>query len=146
MRYSSERINRIAADNRYQELINASEAKHILQFENLVRMITESHRHSLNKNITDAVLITGPSSSGKTTTSKLVAAMLRSRAFMLFSSPLMTITMIRIISGSFRESLPTPTWRNWIWSARRPLILRILKNRWVPSFPVRPSLFRCLIF
>ncbi len=81
MRYSSERINRIAADNRYQELINASEAKHILQFENLVRMITESHRHSLNKNITDAVLITGPSSSGKTTTSKLVAAMLEEQGF-----------------------------------------------------------------
>lgn len=81
MRYSSERINKVVADDRYQELINASEARHILQFENLVRMITESHRHSLNKNITDAVLITGPSSSGKTTTSKLVAAMLEEQGF-----------------------------------------------------------------
>lgn len=81
MRYSSERVNRMIEENRYQELVDASEAKHILQFENLVRMITASHQHSLNKNITDAVLITGPSSSGKTTTSKLVAAMLEEQGF-----------------------------------------------------------------
>lgn len=81
MRYSSEQINKMIDDNSYQELINASEAKHILQFENLVRMITESHRHSLNKNITDAVLITGPSSSGKTTTARLLSAMLEEQGF-----------------------------------------------------------------
>ena len=81
MRYSSERINKMIDDDRYQDLINASEAKHILQFENLIRMITESHRHSLNRNITDAVMITGPSSSGKTTTAKLVAAMLKEQGF-----------------------------------------------------------------
>lgn len=81
MRYSSERINKMVDADSYQELINASEAKHILQFENLVRMITESHRHSLNKNITDAVLITGPSSSGKTTTARLLSAMLEEQGF-----------------------------------------------------------------
>ena len=62
-------------------MIAASEGKHKLQFENLVRMITESHSRSLNRNITDAVLITGPSSSGKTTTSRLLAAYLEEYGF-----------------------------------------------------------------
>ena len=81
MRYDAEQINHIIAEGRYRDLIRASEEKHILQFENLIRMITESHRHSLNKNITDAVLVTGPSSSGKTTSAKLIAAMLEKQGF-----------------------------------------------------------------
>lgn len=81
MKYTSERINKVVADNRYNDLIAASEARHTMQFENLVRMIVESHKHSLDKNITDAVLITGPSSSGKTTTSKLLSAYLKEEGF-----------------------------------------------------------------
>ena len=81
MKYSSQRINQLVEEEKYQDLINASEARHVLQFENLVRMIVESHKQSLNRNITDAVLITGPSSSGKTTTSKLLAAMLEEQGF-----------------------------------------------------------------
>ena len=81
MKYWAERINKIVEDNKYDDLIAASESRHIMQFENLVRMIVESHKHSLNKNITDAVLITGPSSSGKTTTSKLLSAYLKDDGF-----------------------------------------------------------------
>ena len=81
MKYWAERINKIVEDNKYDDLIAASESRHIMQFENLVRMIVESHKHSLNKNITDAVLITGPSSSGKTTTSKLLSAYLKDEGF-----------------------------------------------------------------
>lgn len=81
MKYTSERINRIIEDNRYDDLIASSEARHTVQFENLVRMIVESHKHSLDKNITDAVLITGPSSSGKTTTSRLLSAHLKEEGF-----------------------------------------------------------------
>lgn len=81
MRYTAERVNYSVKENRFDDLIAASEGKHKLQFENLVRMITESHGRSLNRNITDAVLITGPSSSGKTTTSKLLAGYLEDYGF-----------------------------------------------------------------
>ena len=81
MRYTAERVNYNIREGRFDELIAASEGKHKLQFENLVRMITESHSRSLNRNITDAVLITGPSSSGKTTTSRLLAAYLEEYGF-----------------------------------------------------------------
>ena len=81
MRYTAECVNYKIRENRFADLIAASEEKHKLQFENLVRMITESHRFSLNRNITDAVLITGPSSSGKTTASKLLAAYLTEFGF-----------------------------------------------------------------
>ncbi len=81
MNYSSEHLNRIVKDNKFKDLIELSEARHIMQFENLVRMIVESHRHSLEKNITDAVLITGPSSSGKTTTSRLLSSYLKNEGF-----------------------------------------------------------------
>ena len=81
MKYWAERINKIVENNNYPYLVSASESRHTMQFENLVRMIVESHKHSLDKNITDAVLITGPSSSGKTTTSKLLSAYLKEEGF-----------------------------------------------------------------
>ncbi|MBE7056109.1 MAG: hypothetical protein E7388_01535 [Ruminococcaceae bacterium] len=81
MKYWADRINKIVVNNRYDDLITASESRHTMQFENLVRLIVESHKYSLNKNITDAVLVTGPSSSGKTTTSKLLSAYLKDEGF-----------------------------------------------------------------
>ncbi len=81
MKYWAEGINKIVESDNFNYLISASESRHTMQFENLVRMIVESHKHSLDKNITDAVLVTGPSSSGKTTTSKLLSAFLKEEGF-----------------------------------------------------------------
>ena len=58
MKYWAERINKIVENNNYSYLVSASESRHTMQFENLVRMLVESHKHSLDKNITPAHLAT----------------------------------------------------------------------------------------
>ena len=72
MLYDYRNINRYIEDGRFGELIRISEEKIRLQFETLLKLIRvkdESARESL----TDLLMVTGPSSSGKTTTANLLA-------------------------------------------------------------------------
>jgi len=71
--YTAEHVNRYASgDLDMEELIYFSESRHTLQFEML---LSEIHVADVNCNeaLTDIVLVTGPSSSGKTTFSNLLA-------------------------------------------------------------------------
>ncbi len=76
MNYSAERINNYIRENRFGELIEISEQRHRKQFEELREMIRNANKDVQHEKVTEAVLITGPSSSGKTTFAHLVAEML----------------------------------------------------------------------
>ena len=71
MFYNARHVNKFATGE-IDELVYFAEARHQLQFEML---LNEIHVADINchESITDLVLVTGPSSSGKTTFSKLLA-------------------------------------------------------------------------
>ncbi len=73
MKYTAEHVNRYIRENRFDELIAFSEARHQLQFEMLFNEIHVADMDCANDFHTDVVMVTGPSSSGKTTFSNLLA-------------------------------------------------------------------------
>lgn len=77
MNYSAESINKYIYDGKFDELIEISEKRHKDQFKELQSMIREANKNVISDQVTEAVLITGPSSSGKTTFAHLVADMLK---------------------------------------------------------------------
>ena len=81
MQYRSNIINEYIKHGIFDDLILQSEAAHVLQIENLVRMIEYSDSYTKNKPITNGVFVTGPSSSGKTTTAGLIAKELERKGF-----------------------------------------------------------------
>lgn len=76
MKYSADHVNRYIKENRFDELIAFSEARHQLQFEMLFNEIHVVDMDCANDFHTDVVMVTGPSSSGKTTFSNLLASYL----------------------------------------------------------------------
>lgn len=77
MNYSAESINKYIYEGKFDELIEISEKRHKDQFKQLRTMIREANKNVISEQVTEAVYITGPSSSGKTTFGHLVADMLR---------------------------------------------------------------------
>lgn len=73
MKYTATHVNQYVRENRFDELIAFSEARHQLQFEMLFNEIHVADLDSVNDFHTDVVMVTGPSSSGKTTFSNLLA-------------------------------------------------------------------------
>ncbi len=73
MKYTAEHVNQYIQENRFDELIAFSEARHQLQFEMLFNEIHIADMDCANDFHTDVVMVTGPSSSGKTTFSNLLA-------------------------------------------------------------------------
>lgn len=71
MKYQISNVNKYIREGRYEELIEISESRRLVQVEQLYYLIRAADQDS--KNLTDAVMITGPSSSGKTTFSNLIA-------------------------------------------------------------------------
>ncbi len=72
MIYDYKNVNRYIKEGRFGELVRISEEKIRLQFETLLKLIRVKdapHQESL----TDLLMVTGPSSSGKTTTANLLA-------------------------------------------------------------------------
>lgn len=81
MKFYPNDINRYFLNNQVDLLVQAAESRHTLQFEQLRRLITFSCTHTLNDHLTAAVLVTGPSSSGKTTFSNRLAALMQEEGF-----------------------------------------------------------------
>ncbi|MBQ8165063.1 MAG: nucleoside kinase [Clostridia bacterium] len=61
------KINRYITENRFDDLIELAESVHESQYEMLIRLITAANKANPGEPFVGAVLITGPSSSGKTT-------------------------------------------------------------------------------
>ncbi len=76
MNYSAERVNKYIFEGNINELVDISEKRHAEQFDSLLDLIRKTNKDIDSDNYTEAVLITGPSSSGKTTFAHLVADML----------------------------------------------------------------------
>lgn len=76
MRYSSKQINEYVANGDIDKLIRFSEEKHTLQMEMLLKRIFNEADNNSSEDLTDAILITGPSASGKTTFSNNLAKIL----------------------------------------------------------------------
>lgn len=70
MKYFPNEINKYFESGRVDDLVYMAESRHILQFEQLCRLIDFSCLRTIGNHTTAAVLVTGPSSSGKTTFSK----------------------------------------------------------------------------
>jgi len=67
MKYYPHDINEYFENNKIDRLIQVAESRHTLQFEQLRRLISFSCMRTIGNHLTAAVLVTGPSSSGKTT-------------------------------------------------------------------------------
>ena len=81
MKFHPNDINEYFSNNQADLLVQAAESRHTLQFEQLRRLITFSCTRTLNDHLTAAVLVTGPSSSGKTTFSNRLASIMREDGF-----------------------------------------------------------------
>ena len=81
MKYYPQDINGFFAAGREDLLIQEAESRHTLQFEQLKRLISFSCTRTLNDHLTAAVLVTGPSSSGKTTFSKRLSRLMEAEGF-----------------------------------------------------------------
>ena len=81
MQFRSNEINNIVNAGRINELVKISEYKHQVQIENIVRIIASYNEYTKNIPITNGVFVTGPSSSGKTTTAKLIAKELEKNGY-----------------------------------------------------------------
>lgn len=74
MNYAAEKINHYIENHRLEELVELSEGRHDVQFEQLFRLVEAAHpKHT---DFTGAIFITGPSASGKTTCAGRLAGML----------------------------------------------------------------------
>ncbi|MBR5279623.1 MAG: hypothetical protein IKU26_01455, partial [Clostridia bacterium] len=73
MKYTATHVNQYIREKRFEELIAFSEARHQLQFEMLFNQIHIADMDCANDFYTDVVMVTGPSSSGKTTFSNMLA-------------------------------------------------------------------------
>lgn len=81
MKFHPDEINEYFSNNQSDLLVQTAESRHTLQFEQLRRLITFSCTRTLNDHLTAAVLVTGPSSSGKTTFSNRLASIMQEDGF-----------------------------------------------------------------
>lgn len=81
MKYYPQDINEYFANDQVDRLIQVAESRHTIQFEQLRRLITFSCNRTLGGHLTAAVLVTGPSSSGKTTFSNRLCALMEEEGF-----------------------------------------------------------------
>ncbi|MBQ4152963.1 MAG: hypothetical protein IJD11_01285 [Oscillospiraceae bacterium] len=81
MKYYPHDINEYFANGQVDRLIQVAESRHTIQFEQLRRLITFSCNRTLDDHLTAAVLVTGPSSSGKTTFSNRLSALMEEEGF-----------------------------------------------------------------
>ena len=81
MKYYPQEINKYFETNRIHELVHVAESRHVLQFEQLCRLIDFSCLRTIGNHTTAAVLVTGPSSSGKTTFSKRLSAEMEEKGY-----------------------------------------------------------------
>lgn len=81
MKFHPNEINEYFSNNQSDLLVQTAESRHTLQFEQLRRLITFSCTRTLNDHLTAAVLVTGPSSSGKTTFSNRLASIMEEDGF-----------------------------------------------------------------
>ncbi len=81
MKYYPHDINEYFANGQEDRLIQVAESRHTLQFEQLRRLINFSCTRTLGNHLTAAVLVTGPSSSGKTTFSNRLCNLMEEDGF-----------------------------------------------------------------
>jgi len=79
--YYSGTINEYIEKDNAKELVDRAENMHTLQFEMLRKLICETSDNNTNNYLSDAVFVTGPSSSGKTTFSNHLAEALTKEGF-----------------------------------------------------------------
>ncbi len=81
MKFYPHDINEYIETDRMDRLIHVAESRHILQFEQLKSLITFSCLRTIGNHLTAAVLVTGPSSSGKTTFAKRLRSMMEKEGY-----------------------------------------------------------------
>lgn len=77
MIYDYKNVNRYVNDGCFDELIRFSEQRINMQFETLLKLIRSKDSDGIGEDLTDILMVTGPSASGKTTTSNLLAEYLK---------------------------------------------------------------------
>lgn len=77
MIYNYKNVNRYVNDGCFGELIRFSEQRINMQFETLLKLIRSKDSDGIGEDLTDILMVTGPSASGKTTTSNLLAEYLK---------------------------------------------------------------------
>lgn len=81
MKFYPHDINEFFTNDQVDLLVQIAENRHTLQFEQLRRLIAFSCTRTLGAHLTAAVLVTGPSSSGKTTFSKRLCRLMEKEGF-----------------------------------------------------------------
>lgn len=81
MKYNSKQINSYVTSGNIDKLISFSEEKHLLQMEMLLKRIFTEADNNSSADFTDAIMVTGPSASGKTTFSNNLARILDSHGY-----------------------------------------------------------------
>ncbi len=81
MKFYPQDINEYFANSQEDRLIQVAESRHTLQFEQLRRLINFSCTRTIGNHLTAAVLVTGPSSSGKTTFSNRLCRLMEQDGF-----------------------------------------------------------------
>ncbi len=81
MKYYPQEINEYIQNNQMDKLIQIAESRHTLQFEQLRQLIKFSCVRTMGNHLAAAVLVTGPSSSGKTTFSKRLSKLMEKEGF-----------------------------------------------------------------
>lgn len=81
MKFYPHDINEYFANGQVDRLIQVAESRHTLQFDQLRRLIAFSCTRTIGNHMTAAVLVTGPSSSGKTTFSNRLCRIMEKEGF-----------------------------------------------------------------
>lgn len=81
MKFYPQDINDYFENGQVDRLIQVAESRHTLQFEQLRRLIDFSCLRTIGNHLTAAVLVTGPSSSGKTTFSKRLCSLMEEEGY-----------------------------------------------------------------
>lgn len=81
MKFYPHDINEYFINDQQDRLIQVAESRHTLQFEQLRRLINFSCTRTIGNHLTAAVLVTGPSSSGKTTFSNRLCKLMEEDGF-----------------------------------------------------------------